>query len=103
MPTTGRGPNSTACRPWRLRRFNPEQRSWLPIHQTDRGAWFYRALYSNTALAHRLNRTHDWVVIYFTDGTISGQRTVVTETRGDLRGRRWSADGNGSAGSFTRR
>ncbi len=70
------------------RRFNPEQRAWLPIYQTDRGDWFYRALYSNTALAHRLNMTHDWVVIYFTDGTISGQRTVVTEPRGELRGRR---------------
>jgi hypothetical protein len=70
------------------RRFNPDQRPWLPIYQTDRGDWFYRALFSNTALAHRLNTTRDWVVIYFEDGTASGQRTVVTETRGDLRGRR---------------
>jgi DNA polymerase (family X) len=70
------------------RRFNPEHRPWLPIYQTDRGGWFYRALFSNTALAHRLNTTRDWVVIYFDDGTSSGQRTVVTETRGDLRGRR---------------
>ena len=28
------------------------------------------------------------MVVYFDDGTASGQRTVVTETRGDLRGRR---------------
>jgi DNA polymerase (family 10) len=70
------------------RRFNAEGRAWLPIYQTDRGDWFYRALFSNTALAHRLNTTRDWVVIYFDDGTTSGQRTVVTETRGDLRGRR---------------
>jgi hypothetical protein len=70
------------------RRFNPDNRPWLPIYQTDRGDWFYRALFSNTALAHRLNTTRDWVVIYFDDGTASGQRTVVTETRGDLRGRR---------------
>ena len=27
-------------------------------------------------------------MIYFDDGSASGQRTVVTETRGDLRGRR---------------
>jgi putative hydrolase len=27
-------------------------------------------------------------VIYFDDSTTSGQRTVVTESRGDLRGRR---------------
>jgi hypothetical protein len=70
------------------RRFNPENRAWLPVYQTDRGDWFYRALFSNTALAHRLNTTRDWVVIYFDDGTVSGQRTIVTETRGDLRGRR---------------
>jgi hypothetical protein len=70
------------------RRFNPEGRAWLPMYQTDRGDWFYRALFSNTALAHRLNTTRDWVVIHFDDGTASGQRTVVTQTRGDLRGRR---------------
>jgi hypothetical protein len=70
------------------RRFNPEKQPWLPVYQTDRGNWFYRALFSNTALAHRLNTTRDWVVIYFDDGTASGQRTVVSETRGDLRGRR---------------
>jgi hypothetical protein len=70
------------------RRFNPDGRPWLPVFQTDRGDWFYRALFSNTALAHRLNTTHDWVVVYFDDGVVSGQRTVVTETRGDLRGRR---------------
>jgi hypothetical protein len=70
------------------RRFNPEHEPWLPLYVTDRGGWQFRALYSNTALAHRLNQTHDWVVIYFDDGVISGQRTVVTETRGELRGRR---------------
>jgi hypothetical protein len=70
------------------RRFNPDNRPWLPVYQTDRGDWFYRALFSNTALAHRLNTTRDWVVVYFDDGTTAGQRTVVTETRGDLRGRR---------------
>jgi hypothetical protein len=70
------------------RRFNPTQEPWLPIFRARRGRWRYRALFSNTALAHRLGRTHDWVVIYFDDGTSSGQRTVVTENRGDLRGRR---------------
>jgi hypothetical protein len=70
------------------RRFNPEHEPWLPIHQEDRGGWRYRALFSNTALAHRLGQTHDWVVLYFDEGIREGQRTVVTETRGDLRGRR---------------
>jgi hypothetical protein len=70
------------------RRFNPENEPWLPLYHTRRNGWRYRALYSNTALAHRLGQTRDWVVIYFDDGFSSGQRTVVTETRGDLRGRR---------------
>ena len=70
------------------RRFNPEQKPWLPIFQTRRGGWRYRALFSNTALAHRLGRTHDWVVVYFDNGISTGQRTIVTENRGDLRGRR---------------
>jgi hypothetical protein len=70
------------------RRFNPEHEPWLPLLQTDRHGWRFRAQFSNTALAHRLNQTRDWVVIHFSDGVSSGQRTVVTETRGDLRGRR---------------
>jgi hypothetical protein len=70
------------------RRFNPAHEPWLPLFVTDRAGWRFRALYSNTSLAHRLGRTHDWVVVYFQDGFNSGQRTVVTETRGDLRGRR---------------
>jgi predicted flap endonuclease-1-like 5' DNA nuclease len=70
------------------RRFNPEHEPWLPLYQADRNGWRFRALFSNTALAHRLGQTHDWVVIRFDDGLVSGQRTVVTETRGDLRGRR---------------
>jgi hypothetical protein len=70
------------------RRFNPEQEPWLPVYHTRKDGWRFRALYSNTALAHRLNQTRDWVVIYFDDGFSSGQRTVVTETHGDLRGRR---------------
>jgi hypothetical protein len=70
------------------RRFNPQHEPWLPLFIADRDGWRFRALYSNTALAHRLGKTSDWVVIAFHDGFCSGQRTVVTETRGDLRGRR---------------
>jgi hypothetical protein len=70
------------------RRFNPEHEPWLPLFVTDREGWRFRALFSNTALAHRLGRTNDWVVVYFDDGFHSAQRTVVTETHGDLRGRR---------------
>jgi len=71
------------------RRFNPTGEAWLPVLRTERGAWRFTALFSNTAQAHRLGRTRDWVVIYFHTGTRrEGQRTVVTETQGPLAGRR---------------
>jgi DNA polymerase (family 10) len=70
------------------RRFNPHQEPWLPICQTRRGGWRYRALFSNTAVAHRLGQTRNWVVIYFECGPVTRQRTVVTEVRGELSGRR---------------
>jgi protein-disulfide isomerase len=47
------------------RRFNPQRRAWLPILHTERDRWHFTALFSNTALAHRLGRTRDWVVLYF--------------------------------------
>jgi len=71
------------------RRFNPAGESWLPILHTRRGGWHFTALYSNTARAHQLGRTRDWVVIYFYDEDHQeGQYTVVTETRGAMAGRR---------------
>lgn len=71
------------------RRFNPEKKAWLPIAHIDRGGWHFTALYSNTALAHQLHRTHDWVILYFYDGDHrEGQCTVVTEHRGPLAGNR---------------
>ena len=70
------------------RRFNPERRAWLPLLHTERGGRLYTALFSNTALAHRLGRTDDWVVI-FHDGDGGEQReTVVTARQGPLHGRR---------------
>ncbi len=71
------------------RRFNPEARAWLPILHTDRDSWHFTALYSNTARAHELGRTDDWVVVYFYDGDHQeGQHTIVTETHGSLQGQR---------------
>jgi putative hydrolase len=71
------------------RRFNPEGKAWLPVLHTEREGWHFTALYSNTALAHELGRTADWVVLYFYDGDHrEGQHTVVTETHGPLKGRR---------------
>lgn len=71
------------------RRFNPTGEAWLPIFHIDRDGWSFTALFSNTAMAHKLGRTDDWVVIYFgRPGGPEHQRTVVTETRGPLEGRR---------------
>jgi DNA polymerase (family X) len=71
------------------RRFNPEGAAWLPILHTQRGDWAFTALFSNTARAHDLGKTDDWVVLYFHgDHGPEGQRTVVTETSGPLEGRR---------------
>ena len=71
------------------RRFNPEGEAWLPILHTERALWHFTALFSNTARAHDLGRTRDWVVIYFYDDHHrEGQCTIVTETRGALVGKR---------------
>jgi len=71
------------------RRFNPEGKSWLPVLHARRGRWHFTALYSNTARAHELGRTRDWVVIYsYDDAHQEAQHTVVTETKGPLEGQR---------------
>ncbi len=72
------------------RRFNPEGRAWLPVLHTDRDEWHFTVMYSNTARAHELKRTHDWVVVYFYDDHHhqEGQNTLVTESRGPLTGLR---------------
>lgn len=72
------------------RRFNPTGLKWLPILRTRRGGTRYTALYSNTARAHQLERTGDWVVLYYelAPGEGGRQVTVVTEYEGPLKGRR---------------
>jgi hypothetical protein len=71
------------------RRFNPDNAAWLPVLHTRRGERAYTALYSNTARAHALGKTRDWVVLFYhEDDTLEAQSTVVTEYRGRLRGRR---------------
>jgi NAD-dependent DNA ligase len=71
------------------KRFNPENKAWLPILHTTHKHWHFTALYSNTARAHQLGRTTDWVVIYFYDDHHrEGQHTVVTETHGSLQSSR---------------
>jgi hypothetical protein len=72
----------------RPRRFNPEKKAWLPVLHTQRGAWNFTALFSNTARAHELGTTSDWVVIYFERDGTEGQCTVVTERSGRRSGTR---------------
>jgi len=46
-------------------------------------------LFSNTARAHELGRTDDWVVVYYYDADHhEGQNTIVTETQGPMKGNR---------------
>ena len=70
------------------RRFNPEGAAWLPVLETERAPWRFTAMFSNTARAHELEKTDDWVVLYAEQGGLERQYTVVTETRGQLAGQR---------------
>jgi len=70
------------------KRFNPEGKAWLPILHTERAEWTFTALYSNTKRAHELEKTDDWVVLYYGRNGEEDQATVVTETRGPLEGKR---------------
>lgn len=70
------------------RRFNPGGEAWLPVLHAERDGWQLTALYSNTARAHELGRTRDWVVIYWEQDGHEDQCTVVTEYAGPRAGRR---------------
>ena len=63
--------------------------AWLPVLHASRDAWQFTVLFSNTQRAHELQKTNDWVVVYFhTDSEPEAQCTIVTETRGPLEGKR---------------
>jgi hypothetical protein len=71
------------------RRFNPAGQAWLPIMHASHEGWHFTALYSNSRLAHELNKTSDWVVIHYQrDGAPEGRVTVVTQTHGPTAGQR---------------
>jgi len=70
------------------RRFNPDKEPWLPVLHTERGGRHYTALFSNTARAHELGKTHDWVVIYCDGGRNEQQFTAITAQHGALAGKR---------------
>ena len=70
------------------RRFNPGRQAWLPVQHATRGDRHYTALFSNSARAHRLRKTHDWVLLYCEGPDGDQQATVITAEFGALRGRR---------------
>ena len=70
------------------RRFNPAHEAWLPVLHTTRGERHYTALFSNTARAHQLGKTQDWVVIYYDGGDRERQCTVITSYKEPLEGYR---------------
>jgi len=71
------------------RRFNPAHNAWLPVMHVERDGWSFTVLFSNTARAHELGRTGDWVIVYYhRRDEPEGQATIVTEWRGALRGHR---------------
>lgn len=70
------------------KRFNPTGEAWLPIMHKIQDGWSFTILYSNTARAHELGKTHDWVVIFYEKDGQESQCTVVTEHKGSLRGHR---------------
>ena len=71
-------------------RFNPRHERWLPVLHTERAGHAFTALFSNTARAHELGMTRDWVALYWhaEDDPNEGRSTVVTETHGPLAGQR---------------
>ncbi|MCK7510175.1 MAG: CBS domain-containing protein [Desulfobacterales bacterium] len=77
--STASAPRPARCRRSRRAASIPSGEAWLPVLHTVRDGWHFTALYSNTAQAHQLGRTRDWVVIYFYDDEhAEGQHTVVT-------------------------
>jgi len=70
------------------RRFNVKGEAWLPVLHTRRDDRHYTVLFSNTARAHELGKTGDWVVVYWDGGSGERQATIVTAHQGPLRGRR---------------
>jgi len=48
----------------------------------------YTALFSNTARAHELDKTRDWVVLFCDNGDMEHRFTVITSEFGRLQGNR---------------
>ncbi len=69
-------------------RFNPKKEAWLPILHTQRGTRHYSAMFSNTALAHSLKKTREWVILYYDDDHGEHQCTVITSHQAPFSGKR---------------
>lgn len=69
---------------------NPAGEAWLPILWKRLDGARVTLVYSNTATAHALGKTHDWVVLYYKPkGGPETQCTIVTEWhKGPLQGKR---------------
>lgn len=70
------------------RQLNPGAAAWLPVLHCERGDRHFTAMFSNTARAHQLNTTKDWVIIFRDDLKSHGQWTVITSQFGKLQGYR---------------
>ncbi len=70
------------------KRHNPNGEAWLPILTTELEGWKFTVLFSNTARAHELGKTQDWVVVYYDKGEGEDKCTVVTEYAGPMVGKR---------------
>lgn len=70
------------------RLLNPEKKAWLPLMAREYRGYRFTVMFSNTPTAHKLGKTDDWVVVYFEKGKGENQCTVVTESRGSMKGRR---------------
>ena len=71
------------------KKYNPSGASWLPILNYQDKNWEIRAMYSNTERAHRLHKSTDWVIIHaYNKMHHEFNNTIVTETRGPLKGKR---------------
>jgi hypothetical protein len=57
---------------------------WLPVLQVERGGCLFTVTFSNTARAHQLAKTRDWVVLRYVRNGEEHRCTVVTERRGKL-------------------
>jgi hypothetical protein len=70
------------------KRFNPDRKKWLPVMNIKKKGWSFTLLFSNSARAHELGKADDWVVVYYDNGRVEGQNTIITAGSGSMEGKR---------------